>query len=878
MLVLPASPANANLPASSVTVSPQVLVDSGQSLAEVRQLLARCTAPNSVVGTNNTPTLWWLAALQQWPTADIWWWDDSQPSAQWRQLRLPSSEQSPSPITNKPSATAQPAKPAATSTSTPSVYKLRQRAFLCAAWGLNDKTRQLELDNILLQAASLGSEVVQQVEQEVQLGKQGLVAWQECQQQLQTAQGDAAFERWYQPWLDRQPRSIQRHLNIQLKKHRQFIANKQQQAPSTTFTSQVQMPDCTAHHPNSLPHLKPQPFWQVLIDETGSQFGDEALDTNLNNPQLGRVVALAVPGKQNILPEIGNYHATESSHERNDAVVQSLLAAPVGILGFTVKDQGIMQAYSWLSAIHTLCRWVVRHLPIKAGQPVRVDFLIEQRGNANADLAAVAELLMAELNRVDAERFANLKISMQFIDKTGHPYNGYVDTIAHTWGSPAAASKDRLKKSAWLGHCLLRPTDEALGRLLLASDGEPLTNAEWLELMGYQPQLPPHSLAQDVLQQLGHQVAAQPQLWRQYVNEVSQQLTSKQYQLVQLVPALDWLQQHAPKEQALPPLLELQWLAGRLAVINHQGLLDMPTVNRCITLAMQLQQEDARLAAEVLLRLAVSATNSFQFELANQLLDHLAQLPELALGLATRGKLLSSRGQVQAFLGVPSQAVQHFNDALACFAQLSDPQQAQGEQAQTGLYRLFALLDDATISDKQWAEAAEQYTQRHLHKDLAATLRTLAHHHAPQRWLHHLLLRALCVRPALTEQYAMHYLQQEHQWQSEEFHPGPLIDFYRGWLLYMLGRGPHATTYWQSAITHCQQGGSTLQWMGLVLAQLATRLDSTIPEPSADQVPALQALIPTLPVSALQDFAALDEVNHGACKTYLEQCLPFNFH
>lgn len=903
MLVLPACPAS--MPTAVGNRTANVLVDEDQSLADIRRIMAGCTTPSILAGACQTPTIWWLAALQQWPQAEVWLWDDKAQPAQWCSLAphdaavpvvakpLPGNTQVSSPqvvntvateTANKiQAASTQGAAPDAgrqsssSSSSTIPACKLKERAFLLAVWGLDDKTRQHELDEIRLQAASLGAQVVQQVEEAVIEGTQGAKAWNECLAELKSRGDGANFAQWLRPWLASWSSLVQRNINVQLGKQRKFMAKKQQTAMST-FSSQVQMPDCTKHHPNSLAHLKPQPFWQILIDETGSQFGDDALSTQMTSPQLGRVVALAVPGNQNILPHIGNYHATESSHEQNDAVVQSLLAAPIGILGFTVKDQDILQAYSWLSAIHTLCRWVLRHLPVPAGQAVRVDFLIEQRGNAHADLAAVSELLMAELHRVDAERFANLKINMQFIDKTGHPYNGYVDTIAHCWGSQVAASKERLRKSAWLGHCLLRPSDKALGRLLLAIDGEELTGAEWLELMGHLQHLPDHSLAQDLLQQLGKQVAAQPTLWEQYVAEVSLQLANKHYQLAQLVPALDWLQQHAPLQHTLPALLELQWLSGKLAVINHQGQLDMTTVNRCIALALQLQQEDARLATDVILRLAVSATNSFQFALTNQLLDHLAELPDLALGWQRRGKLLSSRGQVQAFLGSQHQAVQYFDEALACFGQLSNPEQAQREQQQTGLYRLFALLDDSHVNDAQWADEAEQYTYQYLQKDLPATLRSLAYSQAPQRWLHHLFLRALCLRPALAEKYAIEYIQQEQQWQTEEFHPWPLIDFYRGWLLQLLGRGQHARAYWHSAIARCQQGGSTLQWMALVLSQLAHHLDNTLPAANADELRRLQALIPTLPVAEFQAFAALESVEQAACKTYLEQCLPFNFH
>lgn len=870
MLVLPASPAR--LPELPSAASARVLAEQGQSLQHIRHTLAELPAPASLVGALSTPAAWWVAALQQWPKAEVWLWDESVQPPQW--CRFGNAELAPRPETQ---ARARPApKEAGAGMSAPAaqIRELQQRAYLLAVWGLNDKSNEHKLNNIRLQAAGLGQECVNKVNNSVALGKQGFVAWQECQQQLRALGDGPAFEQWYQPWLAGHHGKIQHHLGIQLDKHRQFVARKKK-APQS-FHSRVHMPDCSAHHPNSLPHLKPQPFWQVLIDETGAQFGQDATNTPLASPDLGRVVALTVPGGQAVLPEIGPHHATEQSHQHNDTLVQRLLEAPVGILGFTVKDQGILHAYSWFSAIHTLCRWVLRHLPMHTGQPVRVDFLIEQRGNAGADLATVAELLTAELHKLDAERFANIRVNLAFIDKTDHPYNGYVDTIAHTWGSPAAASKDRLKKSAWLEHCLLRPTDETLGRLLLAMDGDPLSNHDWLTLIGQLKALPEHSLAETSLQQLGEQVAREPELWQQYVTHISRELAGKHYRLAELVPALNWLQQHTPAEHALPAALELQWLAGKLAVANHLGQLNMEMVARCFALAEQLKEEDARLVAEVLLRLVVSATNSYQFELAGQVLNHLEQLPAVALGLQNQGKLLSSRGQVLAFMGRQPEATQHFEQALAVFARLSNTDLGNREQAQTGLYRLFALLDDTAVSDADWAREAEQYTQAHLGKDLPATLRALAYSQEPQRWLHHLLLRALCLRPGLAQAYVIHYVQQEHEWQAGDYHPWPLIGFYRGWLLYRLGRKQDAHEHWQQALACCTQGGATLQWMSHVLAGVINSLGGKAEPLNVHQLQRLHRQIPKLPLAAA---GALDaNASHEQRWRCLAKCLPFNFH
>lgn len=868
MLVLPASPAR--LPELPTAVTAKVLADQGQPLQHIRHTLAELPAPASLVGALSTPAAWWVAALQQWPKAEVWLWDESAQPPQW--CRFGNAEPAPGPKTQARLATTHAGGDMPNAAA--HIRDLQKRAFLLAVWGTNDKSREHELDTIRLQAAGLGHECVSKVNHSIALGKKGFATWQECEQQLRALGDGPAFEQWYQPWLAEHHHKIQHHLGIMLSKQRKFMASKQH--THQPLHSQLQMPDCSDHHPNSLLHLKPQPFWEVVIDETGSQFGQDATDIPLASPDLGRVVALAVPGKQAVLPEIGQHHATEQSHQHNDTLVQRLLEAPVGILGFTVKDKDILHAYSWLSAIHTLCRWVLRHLPMHTGQPVRVDFLIEQRGNAGADLAAVAELLMAELHSLNAERFANVKVNMAFINKSGHRYNGYVDTIAHTWGSQAAASKDRLKKSAWLEHCLLRPTDETLSRLLLAMDGEPLSGHDWLALMGQLKELPEHSLAQNSLQRLGEQVAQEPGLWQQYVTHISQELAGKHYRLTELVPALNWLQQYTPAGHALPATLELQWLAGKLAVANHLGQLNMEMVARCFALSEQLKEEDARLVAEVLLRLVVSATNSYQFELAGQVLDHLEQLSAVALGLQNQGKLLSSRGQVLAFMGQHAEATSYFEKALAVFARLSDPSLAHREQAQTGLYRLFTLLDDTAVSDADWVREAELYTQAHLGKDLPATLRALAYSQEPQRWLHHLLLRAMCLRPGLAADYVIHYVQQEHQWQAGDYHPWPLIGFYRGWLLHQLGREQDARKHWQHALACCAQGGATLQWMGQVLTNLVMSLGGQAVPLNEEQLQRLHRQIPALPLATLQ---ALDaSASHEQRGQYLAECLPFNFH
>lgn len=847
--------------------------------------LAQQGAPTTLVGASHTPAVYWLAALQLWPKANIWYWDAAAQQASWQQINATSVEET-APRQLPP---AHDQRPQSTSASPfeqagDSDHVLLGKGFRFAAWGLSDQSNLQRLKEVEYQVTLRANPVLSRtLANAIENGKTAFSLWQQCEQQLKEQGDSASFEAWYQALYHPQNRYVQRHLSEQLRKARNFKANKKiMHNAQLQHHSNVRGPNLEPHHPNSMAHLSQQSHWEVLIDETGNEFGDGVGKLAATDIKVGRMVALAVPVSDSapLLPTIAlGYHATEAGHDSNDKLVQNLLDANVGILGFSVKDQNLSKAYSWFSAVHTLCRWVLRNLPIIEAQAVKVDFLIEERGNSQQDLSAVSELLKAELVELDAARFAQLTINMRFIKKNQHAYNGYVDVVAHTWGSPVAASKDRLKKSGWLGHCLLRPDDETLSRLLLALEGISLNRNDWLALMSHASQLPEHSLAGNMLDKLGAQIQQAPDLWHSYVSEVSQQLDNKVYNLKQLVPALSWLQRYQPTDQILPPILELQWLSGKLAIANHQGQLDINTVQRCIVLCQQLKQEDARRVSEVLLRLSVSSTNSYQFALAKEVLQHLAEIPQLAMGLRNAGKLQSSLGQVAAFQGQTSEAQTYFKQAIACFSKLSDPRQAEQEQKQTQLYTLFVQLDDNQVTDEQVTHALSEYCQQYLSKDLPASLRSLAYGTSNEpSWLHHLLLRALCVRPALAFEFLLHYAEQAHQWQSGQHHPWPLINFYRGWLLQQLDQMSEAESYWQEAIEACQQGGTTLQWMGHVLAVAAQSLGSKVSALSPAAIAELQKKVPTLPVALVSQFSEINDVTHQDRVRFLEQCLPFNFH
>jgi len=145
----------------------------------------------------------------------------------------------------------------------------------------------------------------------------------------------------------------------------------------------VQMHD--GQHPNSLHRQAPATHWRIYIDETGSVFDEQASALNPTDKDVGRIVALAMPASTK-LPELGNFHATQASPAQVDNVLQTLLDARVGILGFSVQDSTARHSY-WLGQVLHLIRWTLLQLPVPENAPsCQVQIYIEKRdGYTSAD-------------------------------------------------------------------------------------------------------------------------------------------------------------------------------------------------------------------------------------------------------------------------------------------------------------------------------------------------------------------------------------------------------------------------------------------------------------------------------------------------------------
>lgn len=378
-------------------------------------------------------------------------------------------------------------------------------------------------------------------------------------------------------------------------------------------------------HPNNLRHLKPAKNWLIYVDETGKQFDHQAQSLDYSQVELGRVVAVLVPDyAQGQLPALQKHHATEQPDVENDRVIQNLLNSSVGVFGFTVKDAGHDIKQGWFDAIYQLVRWVVLLLPIEPKDQTQVRFLVEQYASYNQQsfpIKAIAQRVESELQAIEQQRFENLQLTMEFISKDD-AYNGYVDTVAHMWGSPAAASRHRLQLSKMEHHCLLRPDIASVDRLFLLLNPTGSFNAtDWYEIMLNLSEEPDNSLLKTVMNGHGSKVKNQPATWQSYLMTVTNKIKLKNYNLRQLGFILNWLHNSKPPAASWSAAIQAQWLSTQLALQNHQGAMDLSLIAQAIALMNQMRDEDAPGMCDLALKIASAATNSFQFSLAEELVD-----------------------------------------------------------------------------------------------------------------------------------------------------------------------------------------------------------------------------------------------------------------
>ena len=616
-------------------------------------------------------------------------------------------------------------------------------------------------------------------------------------------------------------------------------------------------------HPNDLRCSMPSPKWTVLIDETGSCF------QHGGQGKPGKLVALAIPeGNQQLPPLPPSWHAIKMNLEEIDRIVQRVLDADCGVLGLCIDSLPPLEGELWVAGLCELMDWTLRLLPIDG--PCEIHFLIEQRSihSAGMDWSALAEDAILRLYKAFPVRGRSIKPTIQLICKEDHPYNGYVDAIAFSWGSNNSASRARLRQTGWLGCCLLdipsREMQHAWDAYERGVQLEPRTWSEWVSRSDAQNN---QGLLAHFLDCVGGEARLNPKLWRAYMEETLRHAQGKAIRLSPLGAQVDWLSRYRPAQAELPPPLQLMWHTLSLARANHQGEVDHPQEREIRSLAQALYQEDAPLVCQADLHLAVACTNRFDFSRSLHFLKRWEEIEPAIPGLRLWGQAQSSLGQMAAFRNQPKLAVEYFDKALEAFARLSDG--GRGDQLQTGTYRVIAMMDDPDCCDAKVQEALMD-----LIGPLEEAISRLAVSESPaEKYLHHLLLRWLVHRPQ--SQWQNLYLKNKGQWRSNDGHPWPLIHLYRGILLREQDAGSALGCALAASVLGLESGqGAAVRLIGALCRTVATQWGEPWPEASE--------VFEDLDDSLFMAKDRIDVLRSNLSKTntdliWIRLVLPFNF-
>ncbi|TYO84183.1 hypothetical protein [Oceanicella actignis] len=762
-------------------------------------------------------------------------------------------------------------------------------AYLLESWGPTPE-RQRELQALEDQIRAEGPSA--KVDQFLAARVRGVRAYEAKQKLGQVFRngGERAARQWLVEakgsWL--RDRDILKSLELKLSdliKRKQSLRSRHNQ-PKQRSTVRTTLRD--GRHPNCLRALQPAHSWTIYLDETGADFDSTERPSNPN--RTGRIVALAVPESVE-LPDCGGFHAADRTFAEVDEILQRVLDAPVGILGFSVLDDTARHRY-WIGHVLHLVRWTLLQLPVPAdGRRSKIRILIEQRDtySPQTDLKALAQALESELAALDPQRFSELVLEMGFMDKN-HPMNGYVDVLAFTWGSTDWSNKDRLRKSQLEGHCFVKANESNLHHLFLAlTSGGPLAPADWYALCAAVVDEHESSFLRRELDRLGKVIAHHPRQWELYLEEVQMRLSSKRYSLAELGSAIAWLQQYADQSQIIPGTLRLQLDSSHLSLANHRGQIQEELVFSCLEWINKLEDEAPQLVAEALLRMASTMTNNFQFNALEEIVETWLAKPIAVAGLLNYGKLQSTRGQMHAFSHDPAKAVSFFEAAARSFDRLSDPRQAARERHQTGIYEMIARMDavpfdaDGEESSAEAGMVLDSIRQLLGNREPEAISRSLSASDQEKRFENHLWLRALNRFPRQMASARAAYLGTRDKWKIGSDHPWPLILAYRAWLLQDAGETEEAHSHLDAAVRTCldDDHGVTLEWMALVLSTLAQAIGVPLASPDHEAADGLRRRLQHAPWEALAEFAA--EASHGKIPParvwgHLAKCLPFNFH
>lgn len=562
-----------------------------------------------------------------------------------------------------------------------------------------------------------------------------------------------------------------------LKKELKAEAKKNNFAPVSTDISlnpAKNPPALKVNHPNAITGLSPSQKWEILFDETGSQFNN----AYLQGTKTGKVVALLVPEyAHDRLPDLENWHAVDKGLQQIKEVVDNILKSQCGLIGIDIASLNTIDSEQWFAGIETLLDFILRLIPVKEDTEIKLS--VEQRGAYNKDDTALNKICQGaifHLSRVFPGKAGKIKLSGSIIAKDNHKWNGYVDTAANVWGGK---KPELLKYSGWQGTCFLgREANSLRGWLDMFVRETSLPPDEWSNLVTVAGESDSASLVKSLSDNIGNEAYANPALWQKYCDFVLQHLNSKAIDMRKLSLQVQWLSKWCPDENKLPPKLKLYWLTIKLAEANHRG--EHNNFSRLQEefeqLSLKLFEEDAPLTCNAALHLAVSYTNSFEFDKAKLVLAPWLNRPPEVPGLKYYGQILSSFGQLEAFTGNNAKAEEYLKTAINKFKQLSDRRDTAAETSQSTAYLITAMMDNTQTNENELLEILTSYLGNSIEEVIHELSGSIE---ASRKYHHHILLRYLCHTNTAPELIRL-YRNTMPTWKISEGHPWELIEFYRG--------------------------------------------------------------------------------------------------
>lgn len=661
-------------------------------------------------------------------------------------------------------------------------------------------------------------------------------------------------------------------------------------------TSNVKTPKFeNGHHPNSVRHLLPANQWTIHIDETGNQFGDDKIKEN-QEEKTGKLVALIV--RQGVvLPELPkSFHAVDYQNPKHakynpeilDTIINEILSKKnqVGILGIQYNDSLSKSSPNWWSGIITLIRLVLRLMPFdtqKTKHGTNIKIFIEQRDyKSHVNLEVFTNDLLTDLKSIDSERFGNLTLDIKFTKKENDKYNGYVDTVAHSWGGGREATQRR-KYAKFSGYCFLNVQDNQIERLYAMVDDpkKSLSARDWYDIMVAAANESKYSILHSYVKNIGEKAQKDLKLWQSYLDEIQLRLKDKDYQAKSLVIILSWMDDYKPEKAILPTNLQLQLKSAKLASANHRGQTDIVKMCDVLSLGNGLIEEDAQQVAHAYLRLATAYANAFDFEHVEAILLQPIMSNKLAIGLANYAKTLSSLGQYYAFTNQPDKAIMYFNQAIDAFNKLSDKNSARKDIVQTQTYLMLAHLQSKEPARKQLqvlfgvkslAESVEIYA-----KNKNDTFLNLKSNENSYKYKHQVILRML--NQGHYDDLKLFYLSHSDKWAYGTGHPWQSIYFWRGILLTEQQRKEEAQNQFDQIlkdVSELEVVDKTLIWIYVVYAVAIGKLGYKTNE----QI--FEICYPIVKQDLqIEYYDHLDKLKHTTnlqeIRELVLQCLPFNY-